>query len=256
MIKKNKKEEEFILEEFVKKNKSDKKKYILEEAKKISPPNAINDNLFEAYKNKEVINKFIKEYIDLKNDTEDQIKEKIKNKIDKFKKHYIENKLPEKIATKKNSLFSMVGADIFKSAQTISKSLSTSMGSLWEKIASCSNNVINTEEEFGIKITGVDAIALINGKITYIQIKTAEDTLTAGHSPRSVMELSIHDNALFVTAFKTGSVWHFRSQNINKFAGKDFWTKINLEYDYIYEQIKPMILEIEKEYIKLRDAKN
>ena len=37
---------------------------------------------------------------------------------------------------------------------------------------------------------------------------------------------------------------------------KSNWTKINLEYDYIYEQIKPMILEIEKEYIKLRDAKN
>jgi len=43
---------------------------------------------------------------------------------------------------------------------------------------------------------------------------------------------------------------------INKFAGKDFWTKIDLEYDYIYDQIKPMILEIEKKYIQLRDSKN
>jgi hypothetical protein len=256
LIKKNKKEKEFDLEEFVKKNKSDKKKYILEEAKKITPPGTIHTNLYDAYKNKEVINKFIKEYINLKNDTEDQIKENIVSKINKFKKNYIENKLPEKIATKKNSVFSMVGAEIFKSAQTISKSLSTSMGSLWEKIASCSNNVINTEEEFGIKITGVDAIALIDGKLTYIQLKTAEDTLTAGHSPRSVMELSIHDNSLFGTAFQTGSVWHFRSQNIDKFAGKDFWIKIDLEYDYIFEQVKPMILEIEKKYIELRDAKN
>ena len=86
MIKKNKKEKEFDLEEFVKKNKSDKKKYILEEAKKITPPGTIHTNLYDAYKNKEVINKFIKEYINLKNDTEDQIKENIVSKINKFKK--------------------------------------------------------------------------------------------------------------------------------------------------------------------------
>ena len=165
MSKSKKNEKKFNLEEFISKSKTDKKKYILEEAKKITPPDTIHTNLYDAYKNKEIINKFIKDYINLKNDTEDQIKENITSKINKFKKNYIEIKLPEKIATKKNSVFSMVGAEIFKSAQTISKSLSTSMGSLWEKIASCSNNVINTEEEFGIKITGVDAIALIDGKL-------------------------------------------------------------------------------------------
>ena len=255
-MKKIKKKEEFSLEKFIKKNKTDKKKYILEQAKNINPSKKIQPDLWEAYKNKEVINKFIKDYIQLKKSTNEEIKEKIKDKIDNFKVDYIDNKLANKMSSTKTSLFSMIGADIFKSAQTISRSLSTSMGSLWEKIASCSNSVINTEEEFGIKITGVDAISLINKKITYIQLKTAEDTLTAGQSPRSEMELSIHTNAIFGTAFKTGSTWHFRSAKINKYAGKDFWTKIGLDYDYIFDQIKPMILEIEEKYVELRDAKS
>ena len=43
MIKKNKKEKEFDLEEFVKKNKSDKKRYIISEAEKIKIPKSIKD---------------------------------------------------------------------------------------------------------------------------------------------------------------------------------------------------------------------
>lgn len=255
-MKKKIKKDEFCLAKFIKKNKTEKKKYILDQAKKINPSKKIHPDLWEAYKNKEIINKFIKDYIQLKKNTDEEIKKKIKDKVESFKVDYINNKLTNKMSSTKTSLFSMIGADIFKSAQTISRSLSTSMGSLWEKIASCSNSVINTEEEFGIKITGVDAISLINKKITYIQLKTAEDTLTAGQSPRSEMELSIHSNAIFGTAFKTGSVWNFRSIKINKYAGKDFWAKIDLDYDYIFDQIKPMILEIEKKYVQLRDSKN
>ena len=252
----NNKNSEFDINDFFSKSKIEKKKYIFQEAKKIATPNSLHPNLLDAYQNKEVINKFIKDYIDFKNNTDDQIKEEIKNKIDEFKNDYLNNKISKKIFSKKTSLFSMIGAEIFKSAQTISKGLSTSMGSLWEKIASCSNTVINTEEEFGIKITGIDAISIIKKKITYIQLKTAEDTLTAGHSPRSEMELSIHDNAIFGAAFKTGSKWHFRSEKINKYAGKDFWDLIGLDYDFIYEQSKTMILEIERKYVELRDTKS
>ena len=55
---------------------------------------------------------------------------------------------------------------------------------------------------------------------------------------------------------KFGSKWHFRSEKINKYAGKDFWDLIGLDYDFIYEQSKTMILEIERKYVELRDAKN
>ena len=58
-----KKTKKFNLEEFIKKNKADKKKYIISESKKIKVPKGINKKLHNTYKYKEVINKFIKDYI-------------------------------------------------------------------------------------------------------------------------------------------------------------------------------------------------
>ena len=46
-----------------------------EEAKEINPPKKIHPDLWEAYKNKEIINKFIKDYIQLKKNTEEEIEE-------------------------------------------------------------------------------------------------------------------------------------------------------------------------------------
>jgi hypothetical protein len=251
----NKVEKKFDLNDFISKNKAEKGSYILEKSKKILVPKTIHHNLKEAYKRKEFINTFIKDYINLNQNTEKEIKENIQNKIKLFKDDYINIKLPKLMSSKKNSLFLLCDANIFRSAQTISRSVSTTMGMLWEMIATCSNNAISTEEEFGIKITGVDAIGIIDDKPTYIQLKTAEDTLTGGHCPRSEMELSIHDYSFFGTAFKTGSTWHFKSEKIKKYAGEDFWVKLNLDYSFIFDQIKPMILEIENKYVELRDTK-
>ena len=251
-----KKIEKFNLEEFVGKSRTEKKNYILKECQKINVSKEIHSNLKDAFQKKEVINKFIEKLIKRKNNTEEKIKEDIKKQIELFKNNFLARSLPKNISSEKNTVFSMCGANILKSAQSISRSVSTSMGSLWEKIAACSNDVISPEDEFAIKITGIDAVGLINDKVTYIQLKTAEDTLTAGHSPRSVMELSIHENSFFATAFKTGAKWHFKSDNIEKFAGEDFWKKINLDYEFIFDQIKPMVLDIEKKYIELRDIKN
>ena len=130
------------------------------------------------------------------------------------------------------------------------------MGSLWEKIAICGNTSISSENEFGLKITGTDLISLIDGYPTYIQIKTMEDTLTAGHSPRSNNELSIHDHSFFAAAFDTGRKWHFKSNKVKKFKGKEFWSKINLDYDYILKNIKVMVKEIETKYYELTKVKN
>ncbi len=248
-----KERKKFNLEDFVKKNKIEKKNYILKECQKINVPKEIHSNLKDAYQKKEVINKFVKKLIERKNNKEEKIQENIKKQIELFKSNFVEKNLPKNILSKKNTVFSMCGANVLNSAQTISRSISTSMGSLWEKIAACSNDVVSPEDEFAVKITGIDAIGLLNNKITYIQLKTAEDTLTAGHCPRSVMELSIHENSFFGTAFKTGAKWHFKSDNIEKFAGEDFWKKINLDYEFIFKQIKPMVQDIEKKYLELRD---
>lgn len=254
-MKKNKK---FDLDEFIKKNKLDKKKYINSESLKIKsiPKNIIKD-LKSAYKKKEVINRFIVQYIKkVKSETVAQDNDAVKKQIDLFKKNYIENVMPKKINENIINLYSMSGAMDFCKIQLLLRSLSTSMGNLWEKIAMRSNCSINPENEFGTKITGVDLISLINKKPFYIQIKTMEDTLTGSQSPRSEKELLLHKNSYFVAAFDTGRTWHFKSKRVKKLKGKEFWSLINLDYDYIVKEVGLMIKEIENKYYEVTKTKN
>lgn len=248
----------FDLDNFIKKNKIEKKDFIISESQKIKkiPENVIKD-LHQAYKYKEVINKFVTEYIkEIKKNNSNNRLAAITDEINKFKKNYIENILPKRINQKIVNVYSLSGADSFAKIQLVLRSLSTSMGSLWEKIAICGNTSISSENEFGLKITGTDLISLIDGNPTYIQIKTMEDTLTAGHSPRSNNELSIHDHSFFAAAFDTGRTWHFKSNKVKKFKGKEFWSKINLDYDYILKNVKVMVKEIETKYYELTKVKN
>ena len=87
-----------------------------------------------------------------------------------------------------------------------------------------------------------------DNKPYYAQIKTLEGTLTGSQVPRSESELNLHENSYFVSAFKTGTPWTFNSKIINKLVGKEFWSLIDLDYDFILEQVKKMILEIQDKY--------
>ena len=254
----NKKFKDFDIESFIQKNKVEKKNYIISESQKIKkiPKDVIKD-LHQAYKYKEVINKFVTEYIkEIKKNNSNNRSAAITDEINKFKKNYIENILPKRINQKIVNVYSLSGADSFAKIQLVLRSLSTSMGSLWEKIAICGNTSISSENEFGLKITGTDLISLIDGNPTYIQIKTMEDTLTGSQGPRSNNELSIHDYSFFAAAFDTGRTWHFKSNKVKKFKGKEFWSKINLDYDYILKNIKAMVKEIETKYYELTKVKN
>ena len=257
-MKNKKNKEEFNIDEFIKKNKSERKNYILTQSKKIKnvPKNIIKD-LHQAYKYKEVINKFIVEYITkIKEIDNEDINLKITNEINLFKKNYINNVLPKRINQKIVNVYSISGAHSFAMIQLVLRSFSTSMGSLWEKIAICGNTSISTENEFGLKITGTDLISLINENPTYIQIKTMEDTLTGSQAPRSINELSIHTHSFFAAAFNTGRKWHFKSNRISKFKGKEFWDKINLDYEFILSEVKKMVKEVEDKYFELTNVKN
>ena len=71
----------FDIESFIKKNKVEKKKYIVLESKKIKKiPNNIIKDLHQAYKYKETINSFIIDYI---KKTKDENSEDSKIKITK-----------------------------------------------------------------------------------------------------------------------------------------------------------------------------
>ena len=82
-----------------------------------------------------------------------------------------------------------------------------------------------------------------------------EDTLTGSQAPRSVNELSIHTHSFFAAAFNTGRIWHFKSKYISKYRGKDFWDKINLDYDHILSEVKKMVKEVEDKYYELTNVK-
>ena len=245
------------LDLFIKKTRKEKKEYLLDAIKKINVPKIITKKLYNSYKFKEVINKFIISYIkNTKNKLSQNSKELISNKINYFKKNYIEVVLPKKIEEIPTNLYQMSGATDFAKINLILRSLSTSMGKLWEDIADCSKITINTEKEFDIKINGIDIIFIKNNKIFYAQIKTLEGTLTGSQVPRSIEELSIHENSYFVAAFETGTDWTFNSEKIKRIRGKEFWSLINLDYDYILNEVKAMIREIEKSYYNLKSIKN
>jgi hypothetical protein len=150
----------------------------------------------------------------------------------------------------------MSGALKFASINLIVRSLSTDMGSLWENIADCSNLSISTDKEFGLKLSGIDIIFLKEDEIFYAQIKTMEGTLTGSQAPRSKKELSLHKNSYFVAAFETGTGWTFNSKVIPRIKGKEFWSLLGLDYNFILETVKKMIKEIEDYYYNLISTKN
>jgi hypothetical protein len=242
---------------FIKKSKTEKKKYILNLCQSIKVPKTISEKLNKAYKYKEVLNKFIEVYLSkIKSELPKELNSNISEKINLFKKDYIERVLPLKIKEKPTNLYQMSGAKDFARINLILRSLSTSMGKLWEDIADCSKFTISTEKEFDIKIKGIDIIFIKEKKIFYSQIKTLEGTLTGSQVPRSIEELSIHKNSYFVAAFETGTDWTFNSNKIRRLKGKEFWSLIELDYDHILNEVKKMIKDIENIYYKMRSIKS
>ena len=239
------------LNNFITKSKKERKKYIVDLTKTVSVPKNITKKLHQAYKYKEVLNKFIETYLS-------KIKSKLPKELNSkiSEKDYMERVLPLKIKETPTNLYQMSGAIDFAKINLILRSLSTCMGKLWEDIADCSMLTISTEKEFDIKINGIDIIFVKEKKIFYAQIKTLEGTLTGSQVPRSIEELSIHKNSYFVAAFETGTDWTFNSDKIQRLKGKEFWSLIELDYDHILNEVKKMIKDIENAYYKMKSIKS
>ena len=246
--------EEFDINKFINESITNKKKFIIEESKKISPPSNIPKDLKNSYLYKEVINKFIVDFINIKKQNiSDDYNQAIKNKIESFKDNYLNNVLPNKTEEEATNLYQISESFTFAKTNTVTRSLSTVMGHLWEELAICSKKAISTEKEFDLKITGVDLIILKNDKPFYCQMKTLEGTLTGSQVPRSITELSIHENAYFIAAFKTGTPWTFNSDKISRLVGKEFWSLIDIDYEKLLDEVKKMIKEIEDNFLKMKE---
>lgn len=150
-----------------------------------------------------------------------------------------------------SNLFELCGAKLLVTSNSVTRSLSTTMGSLWEKISNISPYIINPEFEFGIKITGIDILIFSEEKVKFAQLKTLKGTLTGSQVPRAKKELSIHENPLFIAAFDLGK-WTFSNRiNIPRIAGERFWNMISIDYDLVENHIRDMLQKIDKALAKL-----
>jgi hypothetical protein len=182
----------------------------------------------------------------------------ITNKTDKFANNFIQwLKLDfEKKSTilehhpNPRNLFELCGAKLLVTSNSVTRSLSTKMGQLWEEIANISPYVIVPEFEFGIAIKGIDIVILSNSKIYFAQLKTLKGTLTGSQSNRAKKELGIHDNSLFVSAFDLGG-WTFNDYKIQRVAGREFWEMIHIDYDLLENNVRNMLQRIDKEFADL-----
>ncbi|WP_414543252.1 hypothetical protein [Nostoc sp. CCY0012] len=148
------------------------------------------------------------------------------------------------------NLFELCGTKLLVTSNSVTRNLSTTMGSLWEQISNISPYIINPELEFGIKITGIDILLFSEVTVKFAQLKTLKGTLTGSQSPRAKKELSVHDNPLFIAAFDLGR-WTFNDPNIPRIAGQVFWNKIHMDYNLVENHVRTMLQKIDQAFTDL-----
>jgi len=247
---------------------NERKALILAHAPLIDVTQITDDNLYVAYRFGKIVSSIAEVYFQHQIEQDKQKTsvleferqaELIQLKTDKFATNFIDW-LVEDFAKKKaildrhprpSNIFELCGAKLLVTSNSVTRTLSTKMGRLWEEISDISPYVIIPEFEFGIKITGVDIVILSEEIVKFAQLKTQKGTLTGSQIPRAKAELSIHENPLFIAAFDLGS-WTFPiSPKIPRIAGKAFWDKIHLDYDLIENNVRNMLQRIDKTFSEL-----
>jgi hypothetical protein len=155
--------------------------------------------------------------------------------------------------TSARNMYELAGATKLAAANGVTRTLSTTMGLLWERIANISPYALNPEIELGLKIVGIDLISknINTGVIEYQQLKTQQNTLTGSQTKRSVAELSIHENPVFCACFAIAN-WTFSpNNNIPRVSGVEFWSRIGMNYSIVEKNVVNVIQELEKAFDSL-----
>lgn len=227
-----------------------------------------DDDLAQSRKLAEVINSFINDYFKLaieKDKTQvngsvlqpKNLRKSVSNEITKFRPLAISalrksTDSRDTIVANPENVYQLAGAVKLSAANKATRNLSTTMGLLWERIANISPYAINPELEFKIKIKGVDLICqhIETGNIEYQQLKTQKNTLTGSQKGRSVAELSLHENPVFCACFSLGA-WTFSHPEIPRISGKEFWSRIGIDYEIFEVAAKELMLDLEQIFIEL-----
>lgn len=244
------------------------KKTLIEDARvQVAVPPGLDMDLHAAYQYSRVLNGFIEGYILRAADKDIETGTVLETSaqshqldvvIDEFyPKALAELKkaLPDEGKLKQNAknLYEVAGARKLAFGNNATRTLSTTMGLLWEKLANISPYAVNPELEFGIKVKGVDIVFydLNEQKVFFAQLKTQQNTLTGSQKGRSVSELLLHENPAFCACFETKSSWTFSHQTIPRFMGKEFWLKIGMDYALVENKVSALILRLENDYVEI-----
>ncbi|MFM5887932.1 MAG: hypothetical protein ACKOQS_06525 [Dolichospermum sp.] len=245
----------------------ERKTVILHHASLIDVTHIADEDLHIAYKYGKIISSIAPAYFQYQIEQDrqngsilelDRQSQLINSKTEKFADDFIEwlkTDFKKKSAIlehhpKPQNLFELCGAKLLVTSNSVTRSLSTKMGILWEEIADISPYVIIPEFEFGIKIKGIDIIILTGETIKFAQLKTLKGTLTGSQKNRAKKELGIHENPLFISAFDLGD-WTFNDPKITRVAGKVFWNSIHIEYDLVENKVRNMLQKIDKAFAEL-----
>jgi hypothetical protein len=146
------------------------------------------------------------------------------------------------------NLFQLVGALKLARANSVSRLVSTHLGSAWEEMAALSHLAVSPEADFGIRLKGVDIVFLEGGHLRHTQIKTQKNTLTGSQKGRSISELQLHPHPLFAAAFDVAA-WTFPPQTISgieRVAGTAFWSKLGINYADVISAARDCFLRLEQ----------
>lgn len=147
------------------------------------------------------------------------------------------------------NVYQISGAVKLSSANTITRTYSTELGLLWEKIADLAPNVVSPELDFHLKIPEVDVVVLYDDKLYYTQLKTQRNTLTGSQGNRTVDELRRFPHNWFVACIDTDASWT-APKSLNRLVGREFWDKIGIDYDKdILPNLKKSIMKIEETFM-------
>lgn len=258
------------LEEIIALTRQQRSERIDEAANTIEVPPNIDPVLHSAFQRSRVLNDFLEPFIRTQIDA-DRVNEAgsilelnrqeaaIQAILDSFTgetTRWINDSFSESSYAPGNSknIYELSDARIIANANKISRYISTKMGTLWEELAAISPYVVDPETDFGVIITGIDAIVL-DEKLLYAQLKTQKNTLTGSQKPRSVAELTLHDNPLFVACIDTNCSWTFSSTpGITRLLGKEFWDLIGMDYELLIMLVARMVRLIEREYTALSSS--
>ena len=159
----------------------------------------------------------------------------------------------ESLKASSKNIYEMAGAEKLAFSNNVTRTLNTTMGLLWERLASVSPYAVNPELEFGQKIKGIDLIARNKetGDIEYQQLKTQKNTLTGSQKPRSVQELKLHASPVFCACLANNSSWTFNHPDIPRVAGEEFWSRLGIDYVTVLEHVEELVRELEELYVEL-----